>query len=1004
MKNIFLILLFCANTAIAQQFNFKVFNTYNGLSNNNITCLQKDKNNFIWVGTQNGLNRFDGNAFDVFYNNPTDTNTIGNNYIQSVFISSTNKLWVGTASGLSTYNSTTQQFYNYAPDTLVMPKIGQTFPCINEDANKNIWVGSWYDLLIFNHTTQKFKSSGWANYVAKIRPANGNHRRVVVLSIVAKNDTAFWVQTTYGLFSVNTISLQFNYHPYQNISDYYGSSISYVDENKNLWISTYDKGILFYNTHTNTWKNYTIPPHFLKRTEWNNANGIKSYNADTLIVCSNKYLLLFDRKREMFVTLVSSNLPKNNSLTQQIQFENIIKDDNLFWLLSGNGLVRLTNKKNDFTFNEVSKLNFVNKLFYSTSTNNFVIGDFYTTSIFYNPSTKKSKRVNTNPAAIENGVRAYTEINKDTAYLCTDQNWYQINPTTLDCKELQLPPKNFKDNPNTIRNIVVDNNKNLWIRFRAQGIYKYNPTNNKGEYAKFIFPEQSKEYAALYFDSLSNTIFTAVPNEGIYMYSITKNTTQKYLLNIPPSQRGANINCITGNNEGLVFFADVYNGLFVFNSSTHQFKRYTVYEGLPSNNINWLTIDATGYLWIATNNGISCFNYNAQQFSNYGQQQGDFGYTDFLTSDYKGNIYRPYQKGYYSWNATTLLQPKFLGKIYLRHCTLNDKNIAIDSIYNFTSTQNNISFQFGYLVENNDDDVRFEYNLNGGNWLSINNSNKLSFSNLSPNKYVLQVKEKSTANNVFTIYFIIHPPFYKKWWFITLAILLAISVFYFLLKNRIKSIKKQATLKQQIAETEMMALRAQMNPHFIFNAISSIDNFILDNDATNASNYLNKFAKLIRNILDNSKNDVVPFWKDWETLSLYLQLEQLRSNDSFTYTLHADEKLLNGHYKIPPLIIQPYIENAIHHGLKPLQNKKGELTIAATINNNTLQYTITDNGIGRKKAAENRMVKSQHQSYGMQLTQQRIDLFNNQQENNVTIQDIENGNNTGTIVTVFLKV
>lgn len=203
-----------------------------------------------------------------------------------------------------------------------------------------------------------------------------------------------------------------------------------------------------------------------------------------------------------------------------------------------------------------------------------------------------------------------------------------------------------------------------------------------------------------------------------------------------------------------------------------------------------------------------------------------------------------------------------------------------------------------------------------------------------------------------------------------------------------------------------MALRAQMNPHFIFNCISSIDNFILGNDRDQASAYLNKFARLIRNILDSSKSQVIPFWKDWESLQLYTELEQLRSNDQFTCRFSADEMLLNGHYKVPALVIQPYVENAVHHGLRPLRHRPGLLSITAELKESLLVYRIEDNGIGREAAAGNRSVLPDHQSYGMQLSEQRIRLFNQDGQHQVLIEDLHHPDGTaaGTRVTVTLNI
>jgi LytS/YehU family sensor histidine kinase len=272
---------------------------------------------------------------------------------------------------------------------------------------------------------------------------------------------------------------------------------------------------------------------------------------------------------------------------------------------------------------------------------------------------------------------------------------------------------------------------------------------------------------------------------------------------------------------------------------------------------------------------------------------------------------------------------------------------------------------------------------------------------------VLEVREKSNPAQVLRIRFVITPPFYKSWWFLLLVAVTAVAFVFFLFKRRLSAIKKQAALKQKIAETEMMALRAQMNPHFIFNCISSIDNFILGNQKENASTYLNKFARLIRNVLDNSKSDVVPFRKDWETIQLYLELEMIRSNHQFSYQLQASEVLLAGHYKIPPLIVQPYIENAIHHGLMQRNDNNGKLIVIADIDNELLRFTIQDNGIGRERsAALKRLNPLQHTSYGMQLSAERIAIFNNDQQNSIRITDLkdEDGNATGTLVEVLLHI
>lgn len=188
---------------------------------------------------------------------------------------------------------------------------------------------------------------------------------------------------------------------------------------------------------------------------------------------------------------------------------------------------------------------------------------------------------------------------------------------------------------------------------------------------------------------------------------------------------------------------------------------------------------------------------------------------------------------------------------------------------------------------------------------------------------------------------------------------------------------EQALLKRRAMDLEMQALRAQMNPHFIFNCLSAIDNLIQTSQADKATAHLSRFAKLIRAVLDSSKNNLVPFQKDLETIQLYLEMEKFRCNNKFSYHIRVEPVLLHSDYKVPPLIAQPFIENSIHHGLL---NKKGgdrQLNILIGLDKEHIVYSITDNGVGRQKAAGfKERNKPEHQSYGIAITRERIHLHN----------------------------
>jgi LytS/YehU family sensor histidine kinase len=257
--------------------------------------------------------------------------------------------------------------------------------------------------------------------------------------------------------------------------------------------------------------------------------------------------------------------------------------------------------------------------------------------------------------------------------------------------------------------------------------------------------------------------------------------------------------------------------------------------------------------------------------------------------------------------------------------------------------------------------------------------------------------------NFATFSFTIAVPWWQTLWFRVLAILIMGGFIVFCVRKGIKSIRHESELKQKIAETEMMALRAQMNPHFIFNCINSIDALIQSNDKYNATVYLNKFAKLIRNILDSSKQNTISLAKDLDTLKLYIELEQLRNENKFTAEIKADKALMEDDYKVPPLIIQPYVENSILHGLRNRPDNNGKLIISVSKQNNHLEYIIEDNGTGR--AAEKNQFQKKNKSYGMEMSSDRVKLFNNEENASVTIYDLTlNGESAGTKVCVLLNI
>jgi sensor histidine kinase YesM len=267
----------------------------------------------------------------------------------------------------------------------------------------------------------------------------------------------------------------------------------------------------------------------------------------------------------------------------------------------------------------------------------------------------------------------------------------------------------------------------------------------------------------------------------------------------------------------------------------------------------------------------------------------------------------------------------------------------------------------------------------------------------------VKAEQGSGFSQITSLPVIITPPWWATWWFRSICVVALAALVYLALKKRIQAIRKQAEFKHRMAETEMMALRAQMNPHFIFNCLNGIDAMIHSDDKYRATMYLNKFAKLIRNVLESSKQNKVTLSRDLETLQLYIDLEVFRHRDKFSAVIHTEEELLREDFTVPPLIIQPYVENAILHGLRNRPGTDGRLSVSVKKEDDYIVYQIEDNGVGRKSIKQNS--GNGNSGYGMQMSMDRIKLFNEEEIASVEVTDlISDGKPAGTLVQVRLKI
>jgi len=337
---------------------------------------------------------------------------------------------------------------------------------------------------------------------------------------------------------------------------------------------------------------------------------------------------------------------------------------------------------------------------------------------------------------------------------------------------------------------------------------------------------------------------------------------------------------------------------------------------------------------------------------------------------------------------------------------------------------NYLTFQFVGITTNNPRHVKYQYRLEGldENWSSITENPSATYSDLPHGGYTFKVKAVNRDgywSNEFSYPFTIRPPWWKTWWFRVFALSFFIALIYAIVRWRLQhkfrlklerseKEKQLAELQQQKSELEMEALRAQMNPHFIFNSLNSINRFILQNNKAQASEYLTKFSKLVRMILQNSQASLITLESELESLELYLNLEALRFNYHFDYKISLQKDLDSSVLKVPPLILQPYVENAIWHGLMH-KEEKGQLDIEVIEESDYLCFRITDNGIGREKAAALASKSAtKHKSMGLRITADRIAMLHKSKTftSPVVINDLidADGSAAGTEVTIKMPI
>ena len=558
-----------------------------------------------------------------------------------------------------------------------------------------------------------------------------------------------------------------------------------------------------------------------------------------------------------------------------------------------------------------------------------------------------------------------------------------------------------------------------------------------------------------------DTIWYVSHNEGLFrsVHGRFENLNLTLLNRLPPHHAGVynktpvlprNISDFCIDEAGNLYLGtdagDVWN--LGYNAKGVYVKRI-LHGGsdIIGNAVKFLVIDHEKHLWAGTNLGLNCITLPRASAGNikdnevpasagihyrnrfYGPQSGYYDCSgSTAVADALGNLWIGTGKHLLHVNTHTMPSPA--PNLQLTGLEVNMEPAKPELLRNgqhFKHDRNNLVINFATINYLNPTDDLYRYKVDGltPQWTEFRHDTKAVLTSLNPGTYTFRAEAinllndsaKATVSYTFTIL----KPWYANTWLHVGTLLMLLAMAGIIIRIRERRIRreeqKKAIIAKQLATLEMHALQSQMNPHFIFNCISSIQGLILKNKTTEALGYLHDFSKLMRQTLEYATREHITLADELHYIRYYLNLEEMRFEHKFSINIHLDPDIAPDMVNIPPMILQPHIENAIHHGLMPKVNGDGLLSISFHNESNRLRCIIQDNGIGRQRAAMlakttitgNVTHSGTHQSHSTRITRERIEILNqnlNSQAGSIDIEDLTDpsGESRGTRVIIVMPV
>lgn len=848
-KKLFLNLLFIFlfSQIIYPQLNNLKFDTIGleqGLSQSTVYTITQDKLGFMWFGTQDGLNRYDGYSIEVYKHNMNDTNSISDNTIWSSLCDSEGDLWFGTMrGGLCRYNITDNKFLKYSLKSSKNSRISSnTVLSLMEDSDRNIWIGTNHGVDLINRKSGKITQFKFYSENLSLMIEN-----LSVWSMSEDRNKTLWIGTSRGLFKLKLNETYENLELQQintlneeaNFKDLVNSHIlsTHIDQYGNLWIGTLRNGVYKYSISKSRIKHFLHDPRDSKTISGNSIRSIiEDLKGNIWLACYDGGMNLFDSTNETFINY------DNIALLTLFEDRTGIK-----WIGTLEfGVKSFDALRNQFNHIKIKQENIANPdinlitSIIESRENEIWVGTHGSGLVRYYSQRNKVKIYKFNPqnnfSISNNNIYAICETSDGNIWIGTNGglNLYDRNADQFIRYEHQFSKKNAIG-LNQIVSLYEDKKGNLWIGNAAGGIDILNLKTKK--FTRFIPNEKdinSLPGGAIYFiyESRHSGILVSTYQGGLYQFMPEKNSFIRFIHNsklFNGSDEGTIVS-IYEDGSGTMWFGTYGGGLIRYDPQKINFKNYNENNGLPNNVIYSILPDNLGNLWLSTNKGLSRFSTVKETFTNFdltdGLQSNEFNQGSFFKST-SGELYFGGSNGFNSFFPENIKENEAIPPVYVTSIKVFDKLIqtskSISSLKQLEISyfQNYITFEFVALNYTAPLKNLYAYILEGfdKDWHYITSSNRrASYTNLDPGTYTLRIKASNNSgiwNSVGTsIKIIVVPPFWMTWWFkglISILILLFISssVRYFV-KKRIEERTKQ---NAQLIALEKERLRIARDIH-----------------------------------------------------------------------------------------------------------------------------------------------------------------------------------------------